>query len=74
MEDKHIQIKVSRTICGACHCLCGVLVHVRNGHIIKIEGDPEHPQNEAEVCPRFFFLCVFSFVAFFYGRLPCGIL
>ena len=52
MEDKHIQIKVSRTICGACHCLCGVLVHVRNGHIIKIEGDPEHPQNEGIMCPR----------------------
>lgn len=36
----------------ACHCECGVLVHVVDGRVVKIEGDPDHPQNEGMMCPK----------------------
>jgi hypothetical protein len=32
-----------------CHGGCGVLAHVKDGKLIKIEGDPTHPWNQA-VC------------------------
>jgi len=42
--------KVVRSICQASHCECGVLVHVRDGRVIKIQGDPEHPMNRGFIC------------------------
>jgi len=44
--------KVVRSICGGSHGYCGVMAHVKDGTIVKIEGDPEHPQNEGKLCPR----------------------
>jgi anaerobic selenocysteine-containing dehydrogenase len=35
-----------------CHGTCGVLAHVRNGKLVKIEGDPDHPWNRGRVCAR----------------------
>jgi anaerobic selenocysteine-containing dehydrogenase len=42
--------KIVRTVCQGCHCECGVLVHVEDGTISKIEGDPEHPSNRGFIC------------------------
>ena len=44
--------KIVRTVCDRCHCECGVLVHVRDGKAIKIEGDPNHPINEGAMCAK----------------------
>ncbi len=35
-----------------CHGGCGVEVHVKNGRVIKVEGDTEHPFNQGRACPR----------------------
>ena len=35
-----------------CHGTCGVLAHIKNGKLIKIEGDPEHPWNQGRLCVR----------------------
>ena len=35
-----------------CHGTCGVLAHVRNGKLVKIEGDPDHPWNQGRICAR----------------------
>lgn len=35
-----------------CHGTCGVLAHVRNGKLIKIEGDPDHPWSHGRLCAR----------------------
>jgi anaerobic selenocysteine-containing dehydrogenase len=35
-----------------CHGTCGVLAHVRNGRLIKVEGDPDHPWNQGRLCAR----------------------
>lgn len=35
-----------------CHGTCGVLAHVKNGKLVKIEGNPEHPWNQGRICAR----------------------
>ena len=35
-----------------CHGGCGVLVHVKNNRVIKVEGDPHHPWNQGRLCAR----------------------
>ena len=40
-----------RTVCPRnCYCTCGMLVTVRNGCIVDIEGDPRNPATEGKVC------------------------
>lgn len=35
-----------------CHGGCGVLAHVKDGKLTKIEGDPDHPMNQGRLCAR----------------------
>ncbi len=35
-----------------CHGGCGVLAHVEDGRLVKVEGDPEHPWNQGRLCAR----------------------
>lgn len=35
-----------------CHGGCGVLAHIKDGKLIKIEGDPDHPWNQGRLCAR----------------------
>ena len=46
MED------IVRSVCQSCHCECGVLVHLSNGKVTKIEGDPETPMNRGFTCVK----------------------
>ncbi len=43
---------VVRSYCRGCHGSCGVLVHVTDGRVTKIEGDPEGPLNRGTLCSR----------------------
>ena len=43
---------VIKTVCSTCYCGCGVLAHVRDGQVLKIEGDPGHPNNRGDLCPK----------------------
>ncbi len=36
--------------CGACPAGCGVLVKVRDGRPIKVEGNPQHPLSRGALC------------------------
>ena len=38
--------------CRACISNCGVLVHVKNGRVVKIEGDERDPMSAGRVCPK----------------------
>ncbi len=38
--------------CRGCHGGCGVLVHVKDGRIIGIEGNPDFPTNHGTMCSR----------------------
>ncbi len=42
---------IARTGPG-CHNGCGVLLHVKGGKLVKVEGDPEFPLNQGRLCPR----------------------
>ena len=35
-----------------CHGGCGVIAYIKDGKLIKIEGDPDHPWNQGRLCPR----------------------
>ena len=38
--------------CRECPAGCGMLVKNRDGHVIKVEGNPLHPVNEGKLCAR----------------------
>ena len=40
-----------RTQCYFCHANCGVLAYVKDGDVIKIEGDPDY-NNQGGLCCR----------------------
>ncbi|MFC1968721.1 molybdopterin-dependent oxidoreductase [Chloroflexota bacterium] len=44
--------QVIRTNCGMCHGGCGMLAHVADGKLVKVEGDPECPTNRGALCPQ----------------------
>lgn len=44
--------KVIRSACGMCHGACGILGQVRDGRVVKIEGDPDCPINKGSLCPQ----------------------
>ena len=35
-----------------CHGGCGAKLHVRNGRLVKVEGDENHLWNQGRLCPR----------------------
>jgi len=35
-----------------CHGGCGVLAHIKDGKLVKLEGDPDHPWNQGRLCAR----------------------
>ncbi|MGH9933263.1 MAG: molybdopterin-dependent oxidoreductase, partial [Pyrinomonadaceae bacterium] len=38
------------SVCGGCSAACGVLVKVRDGRPIKLEGNPDHPLSAGGLC------------------------
>jgi len=52
-EDLPIRYaKETTTICPYCSVGCGMIVHTLGGHVINVEGDPDHPINEGALCPK----------------------
>jgi anaerobic selenocysteine-containing dehydrogenase len=44
---------IVKTVCGLCAPgICGMLVHVVDGKMVKVEGDPECPFNRGALCPQ----------------------
>jgi anaerobic selenocysteine-containing dehydrogenase len=35
-----------------CHGGCGIIAHIKDGKLLKVEGDPDHPWNQGRLCAR----------------------
>jgi anaerobic selenocysteine-containing dehydrogenase len=44
--------EVKNTTCYMCACRCGIRVHLRNGEVRYIQGNPEHPLNKGVICAK----------------------
>ncbi|MDD4963862.1 MAG: molybdopterin oxidoreductase family protein [Gallionella sp.] len=40
------------TTCYMCACRCGIKVHLRDGEVRYIEGNPDHPLNKGVICAK----------------------
>jgi anaerobic selenocysteine-containing dehydrogenase len=45
-------LKTSTTICPFCAVGCGLVVSTKNGKIVNIEGDTQHPINQGALCSK----------------------
>ena len=44
--------EIRRSYCGFCHPRCGILLHIENGKVVKVTGDPDHPITRGAICER----------------------
>ena len=44
--------KIVRSYCGLCHPRCGILLHIEDGKVAKVTGDPDHPITRGAICER----------------------
>jgi len=46
------QLEVKTTTCYMCACRCGIRVHLRDGEVRYIDGNPDHPLNQGVICAK----------------------
>jgi len=46
------EVKKIRTVCRSCHGECGVIAHVKDGKVVKVEGDPDSPISHGTMCAK----------------------
>ena len=44
--------RVVKSTCRMCHGVCGVLVHMRDGKVVKVTGDPDCPTSNGYICAK----------------------
>ena len=44
--------EVKKTTCYMCACRCGIRVHLRDGEVRYIDGNPDHPLNKGVICAK----------------------
>jgi anaerobic selenocysteine-containing dehydrogenase len=44
--------EVRKTTCYMCACRCGIRVHLQNGEVRYIDGNPDHPLNQGVICAK----------------------
>ena len=44
--------EIIRSTCNFCQIGCGVLVHIKDGRVVKVEGDPASPLNKGILCTK----------------------
>ncbi|MCK4782180.1 MAG: molybdopterin-dependent oxidoreductase, partial [Desulfobacteraceae bacterium] len=47
-----ISEEVLKSCCNMCYRVCGVLVHLDDGKVTRVEGDPECPVNRGSLCVK----------------------
>lgn len=59
-EDGMTVIRGSARSAPGCHNVCGILTYVKDGKVVKVEGDPEDPYNQGRLCSRC--LCIPDYI------------
>lgn len=49
---KLVNTEESTNICCYCAGGCGIITSSRDGEVISIDGDPDHPVNRGTLCPK----------------------
>ena len=44
--------QIKTTTCYMCACRCGIRVHLKDGEIRYIDGNPAHPINKGVICAK----------------------
>ncbi len=44
--------EIKTTTCYMCACRCGIRVHMKNGAVRYIDGNPHHPVNRGVICAK----------------------
>ena len=44
--------EIRTTTCYMCACRCGIRVHLQDGEVRYIDGNPEHPLNKGVICAK----------------------
>jgi anaerobic selenocysteine-containing dehydrogenase len=44
--------EIKNTTCYMCACRCGIRVHLKDGEVRYIDGNPNHPLNEGKICAK----------------------
>jgi len=52
LQPRTAGASVTRSVCPYCAVGCGQLIFHRDGKLIAIEGDPESPISEGDLCPK----------------------
>ena len=50
--DKPTGDEVKTTTCYMCACRCGIRVHLKDGRVRYIDGNPRHPVNQGVICAK----------------------
>lgn len=59
-EDGMTVIRGTARSAPGCHNVCGILTYIKDGKIVKVEGDPEDPYNQGRLCSRC--LCIPEYI------------
>lgn len=51
-EDGYTVTRLNARTAPGCHDNCGLLAYVKDGKLVKIEGDPQNPYNKGHLCVR----------------------
>jgi anaerobic selenocysteine-containing dehydrogenase len=45
-------VEMKKTTCYMCACRCGIRVHLQDGVVRYIDGNPDHPLNQGVICAK----------------------
>src|ERR1700731_4658354 len=51
-RPRNEKLEIKTTTCYMCACRCGIRVHLRDGEVRYIDGNPEHPLNQGVICAK----------------------
>ena len=49
---KIIEATATTSICPYCGVGCGLVAYTKNGKLVDVEGDPDHPINQGSLCSK----------------------